>query len=186
MAENLNYNASDSKCYDDDDDSCAQYGRLYDWATAMAIDASCNAQDVADCDATVTPKHQGVCPDGWHIPSNAEWDALYRFADGTNGTGSPYNSLTAGKHLKASSGWAACSASGSSYSCLDTYGFAALPGGGGSDGSFYFVGNYGYWWSASENTANNAYFRYMYYSSESAYWGSGSKDSLFSVRCLQD
>jgi uncharacterized protein (TIGR02145 family) len=46
-----------------------------------------------------------ACPKGWHLPSNAEWDKLFRFVDGDNGTESPYVSETAGKYLKAKSGW---------------------------------------------------------------------------------
>jgi len=53
MAENLNYEASDSKCYDNKPDNCAKYGRLYNWQTANM-----------------------ACPKGWHLPSKAEWAAL--------------------------------------------------------------------------------------------------------------
>jgi uncharacterized protein (TIGR02145 family) len=60
MAENLNYNAEDSKCFNDDPVNCAEYGRLYNWATAME-----------------------ACPDGWHLPSNDEWTTLITYAGGT-------------------------------------------------------------------------------------------------------
>jgi uncharacterized protein (TIGR02145 family) len=53
MAENLNYNASGSKCYGNEPANCAKYGRLYNWAAAKA-----------------------ACPKGWHLPSKAEWDVL--------------------------------------------------------------------------------------------------------------
>ncbi|MCL2260558.1 MAG: fibrobacter succinogenes major paralogous domain-containing protein [Fibromonadales bacterium] len=53
MAENLNYEASDSKCYDNKPENCAKYGRLYNWQTANT-----------------------ACPKGWHLPSKAEWAAL--------------------------------------------------------------------------------------------------------------
>jgi len=56
MAENLNYEAEGSKCYDNNPDNGAKYGRLYKWETAMK-----------------------VCPEGWHLPTNEEWDKLYRF-----------------------------------------------------------------------------------------------------------
>jgi hypothetical protein len=63
MAENLNYNANGSKCYDDDPDNRDTYGRMYNWSMAMAIASSCNTQTVANCGATVSAsKHQGVCP----------------------------------------------------------------------------------------------------------------------------
>ena len=73
MAKNLNYNANGSKCYENKPANCDKYGRLYDWATAMK-----------------------ACPKGWHLPKNEDWDKLYRFADSTSGTDSPYISSTAG------------------------------------------------------------------------------------------
>jgi uncharacterized protein (TIGR02145 family) len=53
MAENLNYNAPSSRCYNDGPANCDKYGRLYNWATALS-----------------------VCPDGWHLPSDDEWTRL--------------------------------------------------------------------------------------------------------------
>ena len=76
-----------------------------------------------------------ACPSGWHLPSDAEWTALTDFAGGVS---------TAGWHLKSASGWS------SGGNGQDTYGFAALPGGGGlSDGTF-FADEYNRWWSATE------------------------------------
>jgi uncharacterized protein (TIGR02145 family) len=166
MAENLNYNASGSKCYDNKVSNCEKYGRLYNWATAMS-----------------------VCPSGWHIPSNEDWDKLMRYVDGSTDTSSPYDSYTAGRYLKATSGWSSCgpSDSGNSYLCEDTHGFSALPGGyGDSDGSFYVVGYRGYWWSASEYYSNYVYDRYMHYASEDAYYNYDNKSYLYSVRCVED
>ncbi|MDR1830722.1 MAG: fibrobacter succinogenes major paralogous domain-containing protein [Candidatus Fibromonas sp.] len=158
FAENLNYDAEGSVCYDNNPDNCAKYGRLYDWETAKK-----------------------VCPDGWHLPSGEEWDKLFRFVDGDKGTESPYESKTAGKYLKANSGW------NKDGNGTDDYGFSALPGGDGySDGSFYNVGNLGYWWSANENSSYHAYFRYMVYDYDGAYWHYDGKSSLRSVRCVQD
>jgi uncharacterized protein (TIGR02145 family) len=57
MAENLNYNATGSKCYDNKEANCTKYGRLYDWATA-----------------------QKACPAGWHLPTAAEWTTLENIA----------------------------------------------------------------------------------------------------------
>jgi uncharacterized protein (TIGR02145 family) len=61
MAQNLNYKtASGSWCYNNDESKCKQYGRLYDWNTAMS-----------------------ACPSGWHLPSSEEWDALEAVAGGS-------------------------------------------------------------------------------------------------------
>jgi len=64
MAENLNYNASDSKCYGNDESNCQKYGRLYDWNTAIK-----------------------ACPSGWHLPTQAEWElmATYIGSESTEG-----------------------------------------------------------------------------------------------------
>jgi uncharacterized protein (TIGR02145 family) len=176
MAENLNYYVDGSKCYDNDPANCAKYGRLYDWATAMALPASCNSNS---CSGQIQTKHRGVCPSGWHIPSDDEWDALYDAAGGSS---------TAGKHLKAKDGWNDCgpSGSGKSYSCEDTHGFSALPGGRDSGGYFDDVGYFGRWWSASEYSSTSAYSRGMNYYYEYANGYNGGKDFLFSVRCVKD
>jgi len=64
MAENLNYNASGSKCYENEDANCDKYGRLYDWETALT-----------------------ACPSGWHLPSDDEWDVLVNYAGGSSVAG---------------------------------------------------------------------------------------------------
>jgi len=158
MAENLNYDVPDNNndvCYKNDPANCVTYGRLYNWATAMA----------------------NVCPSGWHLPSDADWDALMTAVGGSS---------TAGKHLKAKEGWNSCgpSGSGKTYSCEDTYGFSALPG-GLFDGSSN-VGYIGYWWSASDDISRNAHFRYMHYFDDGAIYSGGDKYYLYSVRCLQN
>jgi len=170
FAENLNYEASDSKCYGNDPSNCQKYGRLYDWNTALKS-----------------------CPSGWHLPSNEEWDELYHFVDGTSGAKNLYKSETAGKLLKATNGW------NSDGNGTDGFGFSALPGGyGNSYGDFSIVGNHGYWWSANERKrcdsaygsyyhCDEAYYRGMSYNDEIADWNSSDKDRfLYSVRCTQD
>jgi len=64
MAENLNYDASGSKCYENNSANCAKYGRLYDWKTAKK-----------------------VCPSGWHLPSRSEYEALDKAVGGKNVAG---------------------------------------------------------------------------------------------------
>jgi uncharacterized protein (TIGR02145 family) len=77
MAENLNYEAEGSKCYDDDPSNCTKYGRLYDWETAMT-----------------------ACPSGWHLPSQAEWNTLSSYVKAASNC----SNCDAAK-LKATSGW---------------------------------------------------------------------------------
>jgi uncharacterized protein (TIGR02145 family) len=173
MAENLSYDASGSKCYNNNTANCATYGMLYDWSTAMALPSSCNS---TSCASQINAKHRGICPSGWHIPSDAEWSTLSSYVEGDKGC-----SGCDARHLKASSGWS------SNGSGTDAYGFSALPGGRGySNGSFYDVGNYGYWWSASEYDSYNAYYRDMRYYLEYVYYDYNNTCYLYSVRCLQD
>jgi len=162
MAENLNYDANGSKCYENNPENCKRYGRLYDWNTAME-----------------------ACPKGWHLPSNEEWDALYLFVDGTiisTKTQKP-RSYVAGKYLKAKSGWYHKD-DDISDNGTDAYGFTALPGGFGKpDGSFGGIESFGFWWSSS--AMNRAYFQSINYGSKASQ-DSLSKNNLFSVRCLLD
>ena len=180
MAENLDYVIEGRKCYENDPANCNAYGSLYDWSTAMALPSSCNS---TSCWNQIQSPHRGICPSGWHIPSYYDWDKLYRFADGS-GTENPYSSPTAGKYLKATSGWNSYnSASGNG---TDEYGFSALPGGSGSSrGDFSLVGDYGYWWSATGSDASDADGWSM--GSYNECGGiNGSKSYLYSVRCVQD
>ena len=176
MAENLNYAAKGSKCggtvgceleigdsgetemayylEDENTTNCDKYGRLYNWETAIK-----------------------VCPSGWHLPSNAEWDKLFHYVDGTSGTESPYESKTAGKYLKAKSGWE------NNGNGEDKFGFAALPGGEGfTSGLFCFAGYDAYWHSS--NSDNN---RFIGWGDErAAYTRISSKSDLLSVRCIKN
>jgi uncharacterized protein (TIGR02145 family) len=198
MAENLNYDVPDNDsdvCYAEGVDgvsadsiakNCATYGRLYNWATAMNIDASCNYRLAADCGATVSPNHTGICPAGWHLPSNAEWNTLMKVA---NPACKDNNDCAASTKLKATSGWAYDGWNGKSGSGTDVFGFSALPGGYGysySDSPFRGVGSHGVWWSASANNSTGAYLRIMYYNDEDVYWHNYDKYYLFSVRCVKD
>jgi uncharacterized protein (TIGR02145 family) len=162
-----------SACYDNQESNCGTYGRLYDWAAAMDLPSSCNK---STCASQVSPKHQGICPPGWRIPSNEDWITL---TDNIGG------SSTAGTKLKAASGW---NSSSSAPPGADTYGFAALPGGLGDldDGYFNGADYYGSWWSSSDDYAGNAYYWVVVYSDDGVGSGRNTKTYLFSVRCLQD
>lgn len=72
MSSNLRYDppTADSWCYGDDETNCETYGRLYDWATAMGLGESYNSADAGN-----VAGNQGICPDGWHIPTKSELSA---------------------------------------------------------------------------------------------------------------
>ena len=116
-----------------------------------------------------------ACPAGWHLPSDAEWTALTDFVGGED---------TAGTKLKSKTGW---NDDEGYEAATDDYGFSALPGGVGySDGSFYNAGDYGHWWSATEDVASDAWIRYMLCYSEGVGRINNGKGYLFSLRCSQD
>jgi uncharacterized protein (TIGR02145 family)/uncharacterized repeat protein (TIGR02543 family) len=167
MAENLNYDVPDNTtdvCYNNSPNNCAKYGRLYDWATAMdnAASSSANPSGV-----------QGACPVGWHLPSEAEWLTLATFIGGQT---------VAGTKLKSENGW------NNNGNGTDDYGFAALPGGGrfsDPDGRFHDIGDFGFWWSASDGPSY-ADYRRIYSGNGNMNNGANDKGNLYSVRCVQD
>jgi uncharacterized protein (TIGR02145 family) len=149
MAENLNVEVGYSACYSNLDENCEKYGRLYDWVTALT-----------------------ACPEGWHLPTYAEWQALIKNAGGKE---------VASKKLKAITGWDE-GGNGS-----NSKRFSALPGGlGYSNAIFYSAGTSGNWWTSTEQNQSNAYYINMFYHTSDIYESDGSKLSLFSVRCIKN
>ena len=177
MAENLNYNTSGSKCYNNSASNCDIYGRLYSWtnATGSYISQKCD-NAYMNCSYQVVWGNS-ICPEGWHIPDKDEWDDLVNYAGG---------SAAAGKKLKATTGW------NSNGNGTDDYSFSALPGGyhySETSNSIGGVGTNGYWWSATAASlgGNSSSFNLVMGSSgDGASWGSSSNVTLNSVRCLKD
>jgi uncharacterized protein (TIGR02145 family) len=190
MAENLNYYVRNSYCFGNRELNCEKYGRLYDWSATMAIPNKCNSvaydSDDSDCIRN-TPHHQGICPDGWHIPSYAEWAELLSFVSGESNSSSAF-SQTAGKLLKAIRGWEEWKSNGT-----DAFGFAALPGGYGDPKDDYF-NNSGFdggtWWvnSGSNRYDYASHDNYVYINSRTDVGrsGIGKRELLRSVRCMED
>src|SRR5690554_1871565 len=155
-------NVADAKATD----NYATYGVLYNWTAAMDGEAS----------STTNPSGiQGVCPAGWHLPSLAEWTELTDYLGGTS---------VAGGKLKetGTTHWAS-----PNRGATNETGFTALPGGyRSSNGTFVSIGNYGYWWSATQGNAALAWYLSMndYFSNVSR--GGYGKEGGFSVRCVRD
>jgi uncharacterized protein (TIGR02145 family) len=167
MAENLNYdvpNNTTDVCYENRPNNCAKYGRLYNWETAM---------DGSPSSKTNPSGVQGVCPSGWHLPSEGEWLKL------TN---------VESRKIKSKSGWE------KNGNGTNEFMFSALPGGYGSlqyGGGFFGAGSKGRWWSTNGGSyGDELYARYCF-----IMWGveyAGGSDSFlqydekFSVRCVAD
>ncbi|MDR3013677.1 MAG: InlB B-repeat-containing protein [Chitinispirillales bacterium] len=166
MAENLNWAGADGnlgQCYANNASNCDLYGRLYSWNTVMA-GSSGSASSLSGV--------QGICPVGWHVPSDAEWTTLVNYVN--TSTTSTNN---AGTRLKAASPF---------WNGTDNHGFSALPGGArDAGGTFWDVGYGGGWWSATEGNASNAWNWDMVSNYSNVARGSHVKANLFSLRCVR-
>ena len=172
MAENLNYETDNSFCSIINDSFCDTYGRMYTWAAAVdKPEDECGYEKVCNLPSG---NIRGVCPQGWHLPSEAEWESLIVAVGG-------YNS--AGRALKSKTGWDTRDGVVND----DTYMFSALPAGDRvEDGRFYNQGWYAYFWSSTENGDYAACRMYLNFGNDLANLSNLIKSSGFSVRCLKD
>ncbi|MEX2594048.1 MAG: fibrobacter succinogenes major paralogous domain-containing protein [Anditalea sp.] len=157
MAENLNYETEDSFCYEEDPANCDKYGRLYGWDVALT-----------------------VCPDGWHLPSRAEWGVLANHLGGWE---------IAGGKMKATTEWNPPNTGATNES-----GFSALPGGYGERG---FPGNFyherestGQWWGSDRLWDDEWGWLYFFTdledNNEQLSWHFWEQFELSSCRCIKD
>ena len=139
--------------YGDDDSSVYRYGALYDWYT---VDDTRN-----------------IAPDGWHVPSDSEWQILINHLGGDS---------TAGGKMKAT---------GSAYwnspntGATNESGFSALPG-GYYGGAYFYMGYYATFWSSTEYNNSNSVYYQLGYNHSAIGRHSLRKDSGFSIRCVRD
>ena len=161
-------------CYNNNSNNCDTYGGLYQWQEIMGY--------------LSLPGSQGICPDGWHIPTDEEFKILEGTVDSQYGVGDPewdkvgYRGFDAGKNLKSIYDW------DSNGNGTDSFGYTALP-----SGMWYEVGNTfrylhdnGIHWSSSEDVNNMAWRRLFNYDSDSSDRARGPFLDAFSVRCLRD
>ncbi len=191
MSENLNFSTGSiwtSSCYDNMETNCDNYGRLYVWDTAMAGASSSNSNPSGV---------QGLCPPGWHVPSDPEWTELLNYL---SSQGFPNNNITdgAGNALKScrqvgSPLGGACDTSShprwnsnGTHHGLDEFGFSALPGGFRDPWGFFgWLGSTGYWWSSTRYSSTRTWYRSITHSQ-----GSVSRQIIqggrLSLRCIKD
>lgn len=155
-------------CYfDNDPANGAIYGKLYNWYAVAGI------HDAASLNEPSLRKQ--LAPQGWHIPSDAEWTNLTTFLGGLSVAGGKMKST--GTSL-----WLAPNAAATNES-----GFTGLPGSyRGNGGAFMPIGTNAFWWSSSEANSEDAYLHMLLSSSRFA-----SRIFLFkfdggSVRCVKD
>ncbi len=157
--------------YDNDISWKDLYGALYNWH------------------AVVDPN--GLCPTGWHVPTNDEWTVLTDFI---GGTGSPHgNELKSCRQVNSPLG-GYCNTTehprwneNSTHWGTDDYGFSCLPVGYRvSDGTYNDIGHCGSWWSSTEDSSIYAFYRTLYHHLGEVNVGNYYKRRGSSVRCLRD
>lgn len=185
MAENLNYKAKKSRCYDDDKENCDKYGRLYTWYSIMSEnDNGCMEDGGKEC--FEKSPIQGICPNGWHLPSKKDFEKLKAFLEKNNLSLKSLNSIDEWSNKNMGT---------------DSYGFNAYPVGiwclnrctNDKQEDVYFNGK-GYntsFWSSSIYKLDRYYLTpYAFdpnhndYESEGLFGGDDRYGRL--VRCLKD
>ncbi len=164
-------------CWNNQQDSCTKYGGLYQWNEMMEYGTLQGAQ--------------GICPPGWHVPTDEEWkilegavDSQYSFGDPEWDHSKVFRGLDVGYKLKTTEGWH------ENGNGIDQFGFSGMPGGArGYDGGVYlFVGkgNYSYWWTSSAYNDFSKWSRNLGYPSSGSVRMPSSKEYGYAVRCLKD
>ncbi len=143
------------------------FGVFYNWLAAL---------DGADSSSLVPSGVQGICPDGWHLPSDGEWDTLVNYLTGE---------YSAGKRMKSSKGWN--NFEGEPGNGDNSSGFNALAAGSRrNDGGFYNLGFSALFWSSTGYDKTSAWYRYLGYFHNGIYRYYTNTSFGFSVRCVRD
>jgi uncharacterized protein (TIGR02145 family) len=141
-------------CYYNNDEANAKYGKLYNW---YAVN-----------------DRRGLAPEGWHIPTDAEWTTLTDFLGGDS---------IAGVKMKSTEGWY----DNGFGTGTNSSGFSGLPGGCRDYfGTFDVIGKSGYCWSSTEYSTGSAWGLGLYYGIGNVYSYYDGKGEGLSVRCLRD
>ncbi|MDT8394783.1 MAG: PKD domain-containing protein [Bacteroidales bacterium] len=147
-------------CYDNNEANCDIYGGLYQWDEIMQYIS--------------TEGTQGICPPGWHIPTNGEWIALTDHLGGD---------FVAGGKMKETGTvhW-----NSPNTGATNSSNFTALPGGRFASNVFDNMGRYAYIGSSTEGNTLEAYRLMLYYNFTDVFLFRGMKNHGLSVRCLKD
>jgi uncharacterized protein (TIGR02145 family) len=156
-------------CYDDLNANCDIYGGIYQWREMM--------------DYSLTAGAKGICPEGWHVPTNEDWCTLLLFLDITVDCNAIGNTgTTVGYKMKSITGWDN-DGNGSNES-----GFTAIPGGVRNSGYYEGLGWASDFWTSTPNTSPGAYYFVCGSNSPkiARYNSDLSSGHGLSVRCLKD
>ena len=152
-----------------------QYGYLYPWYSVMNGAESSNAYPSGV---------QGICPDGWHVPSKSEWETLIAYVSSQDGNVCGGNVDNIAKALASKVGWfndfSECTV-GNNPSLNNASGFSALPAGGGSAN----LASGACFWTCSISPYQHPMFYSMTYESAVVTSYSSDEHSYMSVRCVR-
>jgi uncharacterized protein (TIGR02145 family) len=141
--------------YNGDENNIVAYGRLYTWHAA------------AD--------ERNICPIGWHIPSDSEWETLTSYLGGGDIAGGKLKETGIMHWLSPNTG------------ATNETGFTALPGGHRyQTGTFNHIGIWGYWWSNTEYDSEYVWYRSLLNDENIINRNIADKHFAFSVRCIKD
>ena len=179
MKKNLNYPGQKGDlgvCYNGEQRNCDKYGRLYTFAQAT--------NGITQSTSTIV---RGICPEGWHLPSQQEWDTLINYTewDPRVGKGDAFIAL------RSTTDWVGVGGTTGIPIGTDIFGFSALPGGNrSSTGYFYNVGSIAYFWTSTLSNASAYSPSQPYAVTLNAMSSISSLPSssilAFSVRCIKD
>lgn len=170
-------------CYGNNAANCETYGGLYEWNEMMQY--------------TTQEGTQGICPEGWHLPSNAEWTAMTDYVRSQPAYCCNSNTFNIGKALASTNLWH----NPSSYPCgigndpgtNNATGFIGLPGGCRTFTSqvppqprFYYLTSTGYWWTSTAFDDVKAKNRNLYWDRAGMGGSNIAKVAGLSVRCVRD
>ena len=155
------------------------YGYLYNWKAVMRSSSSSQSNPSGV---------QGICPNGWHVPSDAEWDELETYVSGQSNYLCSGDNTYYAKALAAKTGWVSNTGTcvvGNVQVSNNATGFSALPAGHNYGGSYTNYGTVATFWSSTEG-GTNAFDRSLDYSNAVVTRSNHPKGYGFSVRCLRD
>lgn len=170
-------------CPNNDTNNVGAYGYLYNWSAVMGGESASNANPSG---------RQGICPTGWHVPSQSEWTQLIDYVSAQNAYLCQNEAGAVAKALASPTGWNGvyCSSypcsPGCSPSSNNLTGFNVRPAGyieSNTPGQF---GSSGCFWTTSYYNTDRAYCCNLSYNYEKVTKGNMSKWSACSVRCLRD
>lgn len=173
--EQTNTGSIEKYCYNDLESNCAIYGGLYQWNELLNYSTSSSSNPSG---------RQGICPAGWHVPSQAEYCQMETFLDALVSCIGGWVGTDAGGKMKetGTSHWLSPNTGATNSS-----GFTALPGGYRvSGGGFANLSDHALFWSATESTVWNAWGLDLFSNYATAGQGIYTKPCGYSGRCVKD